>query len=57
MGETSTCDFCGAGIPKSDFEQGRAVVVLRKTYCRNCLDRAVRQKTKNPRDTGKRTRG
>jgi len=57
MGETSTCDFCGAGIPKSDFEQGHAVVVLKKTYCRKCLDRAVRQKTKNPKDTGKRFKG
>lgn len=57
MGQTSTCDFCAARIPSSDFEKGHAVVVLKKTYCRKCLDRAVRQKTKNPKDTGKRFRG
>jgi hypothetical protein len=44
----SACDYCAATIPSSDFENGRAVVLLKKTYCRKCMERAVRQKTKNP---------
>ncbi|MBV8878938.1 MAG: hypothetical protein JO332_03130 [Planctomycetaceae bacterium] len=56
MGESRTCDFCFAKVPKSDFAAGHAVVVLKKVYCRTCLDRAVRQKTKNPRDSGRHPR-
>lgn len=36
------CDFCGKSIPSSDFESGRAVVLLKKTFCRDCMDRAVK---------------
>jgi hypothetical protein len=53
MGQKSTCDFCTIQIPSSDFEKGRAMVVLKKTYCKKCLERAVRQKTKNPKHSGR----
>jgi hypothetical protein len=50
----SVCDFCAATIRSSDFENGRAVVLLKKTYCQKCMERAVRQKTKNPtRNSGR----
>lgn len=51
MNERRTCDFCFAEISQSDFDKGRAVVLLKKLYCRKCMERAVRQKTKNPKDT------
>ena len=60
QGETlmgkSTCDFCAAAISQSEFDKGHAVVLLKKTYCKKCLERAVRQKTKNPnRKSGRHT--
>ena len=51
----SVCNFCGQLIPLLEFEKGRAVVLLKKTYCRKCMERAIRQKTKNPKETGKHT--
>jgi hypothetical protein len=55
MSERRSCDFCRAEIPPSDFDHGRAVVLLKKAYCGRCMERAVRQKTKNPKDTRKHT--
>jgi hypothetical protein len=31
-----TCHACGADIPLSDFEEHRAVMILRRRYCRDC---------------------
>ena len=56
MSATRTCDFCSAGIPQSDFDNARAMILLQRVYCRRCMERAVRQKTKNPKDTGKHSR-
>ena len=56
MSASRTCDFCSAEIPSSDFEAGRAVILLKRVYCRKCMERAVRQKTRHPKDTRKRTR-
>lgn len=49
----NACDFCGVSISASDFNKRRAVVILKRTYCKECIERAVRQKTKNPKDSGK----
>lgn len=35
------CDFCGCPIPPADFKKGKAVVLLRRTYCEACLRKAV----------------
>jgi hypothetical protein len=43
-------------LSPSDFDEGRAMVLLKRIYCRTCMERAVRQKTKNPKDTRKHTR-
>lgn len=51
----SACDFCGISISASDLDKGRAVVILKKTYCKKCIERAVRQKTKNPKHSGRHT--
>ena len=47
------CDYCDISIFASDFDKGRAVVILKRTYCKKYLERAVRQKTINPNHTGK----
>jgi hypothetical protein len=41
------CDFCTAGISPVEFEKGRAVRLLGKSYCSQCLDRAI-EKGRNP---------
>ncbi|HEV3026002.1 MAG TPA: hypothetical protein VG457_00430 [Planctomycetota bacterium] len=56
MSESRTCDFCSMKLSPSDFDEGRAMVLLKRIYCRTCMERAVRQKTKNPKDTRKHTR-
>lgn len=38
---TTSCDFCGGGIPPSEFESGRAVRVLKKTFCARCAAAAI----------------
>ena len=35
---SSVCHVCGRFIPISDFESHRAVVLLKRRYCRNCCD-------------------
>ena len=41
------CDFCGKSISSSDFDKGRAVILLKKTYCRSCMESAIeRSKTR-----------
>jgi hypothetical protein len=42
-----SCDFCGVPIAPEKFTQGKAVVLLRKRYCQDCIKRAV-QKSKVP---------
>ncbi|HLF94018.1 MAG TPA: hypothetical protein VJB14_11210 [Planctomycetota bacterium] len=37
------CDFCRKTIPFSDFEAGRAVVLLKKNYCRACMADAIQR--------------
>jgi len=56
MSVPRTCDFCSAEIPPSDFDTGRALILLKRIYCRRCMERAVRQRTKDPQDTRKHTR-
>ena len=51
----SVCSFCATEFPSSDFDKGRAVILFKKTYCKKCMDRAVRQKTKNPKHSGHHT--
>jgi len=34
----SDCHVCGRFIPVSDFEKRRAVVLLKRRYCRDCTD-------------------
>lgn len=42
------CHFCDANIPQEDFENGRAVILLKKNYCAKCMAEAVkRSKRKN----------
>lgn len=38
------CDFCGAAIQGWEFENGRAVVLLKRTYCPRCIDERIRKK-------------
>lgn len=41
------CDFCGKSIPPSEFKKGRAVVLLKKTYCHACMEATIqRSKTR-----------
>jgi len=35
------CDFCGSVIPKSDFEMGRATILMKKRYCSVCMSAAI----------------
>ena len=35
------CDFCGAHIRTSDFEKGRALILMKKNFCKACLEKAV----------------
>lgn len=32
------CQVCGRYIPPADFEKRRAVVLLKKRYCRDCTN-------------------
>jgi hypothetical protein len=42
MSEPSpTCDFCGAPIRPSDLEKGRAIILMKKTFCKGCLEKAI----------------
>jgi len=41
------CDFCPAEIPPSDFQEGRAVRVAGRNYCRGCMKAAI-ERGKNP---------
>ena len=38
---TIACDFCGSLIPKSDFEMGRATILMKKRYCSVCVSAAI----------------
>jgi hypothetical protein len=40
---TVPCDFCGVSIRNSDFEVGRAVILLKKRYCAGCMDAAIQR--------------
>ncbi len=42
-----SCDFCQAGIPRVDFQEGRAVKVAGRNYCRRCMTVAI-ERGKNP---------
>jgi len=45
--EKDCCDFCGRKLTPQDFEKGRALLLLRKAWCRTCAERMVeRQKDK-----------
>lgn len=48
------CDFCGKSIPPSDFLSGRAVVLLKRTFCHDCMEKAI-QTSKSPRRGSKQT--
>src|SRR5436190_3785749 len=41
------CDFCGAPIAPEKFTQGKAVVILKKKYCPQCMQKVI-QKSKTP---------
>jgi hypothetical protein len=43
--EPGRCDFCKADIPSSDFDEGKAMLLLRKVYCSVCLEKTI-QKSK-----------
>ena len=36
--ESANCQVCGRYIPPADFEKQRAVVLLKKRYCRVCTN-------------------
>lgn len=39
MGSSSSdCHVCGKFIPISDFEKRRALILLKRRYCRDCCD-------------------
>jgi hypothetical protein len=42
--QTVACSCCGAGIRRSDFDEGRAAVVARVRYCPRCVQDVVRRK-------------
>ena len=49
MGQEAVfCNFCGRHIPPSDFQKGRAVVLLKRNYCSKCLAEAVRKSKEAP---------
>jgi hypothetical protein len=41
--QPGVCDFCGKSIPGPDFRSGRAVVLLKKTYCHDCMQSTLQQ--------------
>lgn len=41
------CDFCSTEIPRKEFQEGRAVKVLRKNYCAACMAKAIKR-ARNP---------
>jgi hypothetical protein len=38
LGEIVYCNTCGDRILTSDFEKGRAVVILKRNYCATCAE-------------------
>ena len=38
---TTSCDFCGSAIPKTDFELGRATILMKKKFCSVCVSAAI----------------
>jgi len=52
MGQENSvnCDFCGAEIATQEFTQGKACVILRKSYCPACMQTAV-QRGKSKHET------
>jgi len=44
------CDFCGKHISTSDLEKGRAIILMKKKYCKACLADAVRKSKDKPAD-------
>ena len=43
MGENSMCDFCQAPVEPADFEIGKAVKVLGRTYCQSCMEKSIKR--------------
>ena len=41
------CNFCDAEVPRKDFQEGRAVTVAGRNYCRACMTVAI-ERGKNP---------
>jgi hypothetical protein len=46
MMEKDRCDLCGRSLSPRDFEKGRAIILLKKAWCRHCMERMV-EKGKN----------
>lgn len=46
--ETVYCSICGDRIPSQDFEKGKAVIVLKKYFCRKCAVSTVKESSKGP---------
>jgi hypothetical protein len=43
MGEKATCDFCRSPVDPSDFDSGKAVKVLGRTYCQTCMEKSIQR--------------
>jgi hypothetical protein len=43
MPGTIPCDFCDAMILPEDFQNGKAVILLKKNYCETCMAAAVKR--------------
>jgi ribosome-binding protein aMBF1 (putative translation factor) len=46
--EKDHCDLCGKTLSPRDFEKGRAIILLRKAWCRSCAQKMVEKSKEKP---------
>jgi hypothetical protein len=43
MADKAMCDFCQALVEPTDFESGKAVKFLGRTYCQSCMEKSIKR--------------
>jgi hypothetical protein len=43
MTDKTFCDFCQTPVDPADFDSGRAVKVLGRTYCHGCMEKSIKR--------------